>query len=134
MFDTLVYYGIPIVFGASAALLVAVIAGVIVWRFLPTKKDTHPMGAYPLWRPQGGFPPRPQEPIADEDDVDGSFTCFFCDTPYVFGAEDCICYGCNRYICLNCTDYEESQTPGGPDGLHMASDHPAIVFKIKMED
>ena len=126
MFDTLIYYGIPIVLGASAALLVAALAGVIVWRLLP-KKDTHPMGAAATGATfrMGESPPRPSEPVEDEDDVGGSFTCFFCDTFYDIGAKDCLCYGCGRHVCLACTYYEEDQTLGGPEGPHTASDHPA---------
>ncbi len=121
MLDTLVYGGIAIV-GLGAVL--CVFAPVVIGRLLP-KRDTHPMGEHPLWQ-RGGFPPRPQEPPEeDEDDVGGSFTCFFCGLSYDVGAKDCICHGCNRYVCLACTYYEEDQTPGGPDGPHTAADHPA---------
>ncbi len=111
MFDALVYYGIFIGLVFSAYLVV-----VVVLVRLLGKKDTPRMG---------GFPPRPPEPMEGEDDIGGSFTCYFCGTFYDIGAKECLCYGCGRHICLACTDYEESQTSGGPDGEHTPHDHPA---------
>ncbi len=110
MFDTFVYYGIFGGFAFGAGLVVAAVIARFLGRGVPRF---------------GGFMPPLSESAEDEDDVGGSFTCFFCDTFYDIGAKECICYGCNRYICLTCIDYEEGQTSGSPDGEHTSRDHPA---------
>lgn len=132
MFESFIYPAI------SAALIVS---AVIVLRFWP-KRDTHPMGERPSWRPQQrGFPPRPPEPPEEDapwehpswwDDNPGTFTCFFCEQEYdTDDVSDYWCYGCEHYVCLTCTAYDEGHTPGHPCGPHTASDHPAICLKIQ---
>lgn len=115
MFDTLVYYGIPAGLALGAGLVVAA----VIARLLGRESGVRSIA------------PRPPRSAEDEDDIGGSFTCFFCDLSYDVGAKDCICYGCNRYVCLACTYYEEEQTPGGPEGLHTASDHPAYEKHVR---
>lgn len=118
MFDVFAYYGIPAGLVAGAGLVLAAVIVRFSGRGMPRF---------------GGFMPPSSESVEDEDedDVGGSFTCFFCDISYDVGAKDCICYGCNRYVCLACTYYEEDQTPGGPEGPHTASDHPAYEKHVR---
>ena len=140
MFESFVY---PAIFG-GLGLGVILLVDVIITR-LRAKKDTHPMGERPSWLDRNGQPrtlvrqdiepepirvrPIPPRPLEEDDCApSGPFTCFFCAEVYdTDDVSDYWCYGCERYICLLCTDIDND-----PCGPHTADDHPAWELKRGM--